>query len=203
MKTVALMVALTLSGCALTVRPLSARWDGATKPACTSSWAPVFNDGAVAFAGALVGAGALVEYTQHRNNQAAQNLMIGGFVVAAVFIAAAAVSEERVSDCRTAEIAWQSTAALRARAAARAAPAPAFFCASSTAAPTVGVCARLRGAADRQGAAVLGGDAAAVRRAATGGRRGTAESPVSEVAPYSTRWPSSSRGNIPRPIAER
>ena len=113
------MVAMMLSGCALTVRPLSARWDGATKPACASSWAPVFNDGAVAFAGALVGAGALVEYTQHRDNQVAQNLAIGGLVVAAVFTAAAAISEDRVSDCRTAEIAWQSTAALRAKAAVR------------------------------------------------------------------------------------
>jgi hypothetical protein len=119
MKAVALMVAMMLSGCALTVRPLSARWDGATKPACASSWAPVFNDGAVAFAGALVGAGALVEYTQHRDNQVAQNLAIGGLVVAAVFTAAAAISEDRVSDCRTAEIAWQSTAALRAKAAVR------------------------------------------------------------------------------------
>jgi len=55
----------------------------------------VFGYGAVAVVGLGVGLVGLANYAQHCDDTVAQNLAIGGFVVAAIFTAAAAVSVTR------------------------------------------------------------------------------------------------------------
>jgi hypothetical protein len=98
----ALLLALFLGGCSLSLQRIDQTWDGRTAPTCDEGLFPVVVDSLIA-AGA--GAAAIIE-GEKPNQTGDATVVLGGAAVFLVFAISAALGEDATKDCRTAKIAW-------------------------------------------------------------------------------------------------
>lgn len=164
-----MMVGALGPGCVSTIHKLEPGWDGTTEPDCSDGWGPVVGDVVVGSVALAVGASELQRNDRSDN---ATGVALAAIGVGTVFEIAALIGNDRIRECRRARVAWwtgRATAANLHEVIATAPPrepaAPqalrparrGFYCARSTTADDISICARSRDACDQsRAAATLG-----------------------------------------------